>query len=111
MSIWAIHTTVRRRVILDAGHFIKDEHPLVTNGAYAFVRNPMYLGIMLLWLGIGAGLQSLGLLAVSLLYVVPVLWRYIREEEEMMAQEFGDEFARYAGHVGRLLPRWRRSAV
>jgi protein-S-isoprenylcysteine O-methyltransferase Ste14 len=110
VSIWAIYTTVRRRVILDAGHFVKHEHPLVMNGAYGFVRNPMYLGIILLWLGIAVGFQSPVLLAVSVLYVVPVLWRYIRAEEEMMVREFGDEFAQYARHVGRLLPRWRRSA-
>jgi protein-S-isoprenylcysteine O-methyltransferase Ste14 len=111
VSVWAIHTTVRRRVILDAGHFVKDEHPLVTHGAYGFVRNPMYLGIILLWLGIAVGFQSPGLLAIAVLYVVPVLWCYIRAEEDMMAHEFGDDFVRYAGHVGRLLPRWRRSAV
>lgn len=111
VSVWAIATTVRRRVILDAGHFVKEEHPLITNGAYGFVRNPMYLGIMLLWLGIAVAFQSWVLLAVGAAYVVPVLWFYIRAEERMMASEFGAQFEAYARRVGRLVPRLRRRAV
>jgi len=111
VSIWAIATTVRRRVILDAGHFVKEEHPLVTDGAYACVRNPMYLGIMLLWFGIAVAYQSVVLLGVAVAYVVPALWFYIREEERMMLGEFGAPFEAYTHRVGRLLPRLRRRAV
>jgi protein-S-isoprenylcysteine O-methyltransferase Ste14 len=111
VSVWAIATTVRRRVILDAGHFVKEEHPLVTGGAYAFVRNPMYLGIILLWFGIAAALQSWVLLAGAAAYVVPVLWLYIRAEERMMSSEFGAQFDEYARRVGRLLPRLRGKSM
>jgi protein-S-isoprenylcysteine O-methyltransferase Ste14 len=111
VSLWAIATTVRRRVILDAGHFVKEEHPLVTTGAYGFVRNPMYLGIILLWLGIAVAFQN-GLLVLACAgYVVPVLWFYIRAEERMMSSEFGAEFEEYECRVGRLLPRLRRRAA
>jgi protein-S-isoprenylcysteine O-methyltransferase Ste14 len=108
VSVWAIASTVRRRVILDAGHFVKQEHPLVTSGAYGFVRNPMYLGIILLWFGIALAFQSGILLAVAAAYVVPVLWFYIRAEEHMMVREFGAQFEDYAWRVGRLFPRLRR---
>ena len=111
VSLWAIATTVRRRVILDAGHFVKDEHPLVTTGAYGFVRNPMYLGIILIWFGIGAAFQNALLLLVAAAYVVPVLWFYIRAEERMMSSEFGRAFEEYERRVGRLLPRLRRRAA
>ena len=111
LSIWAIATTVRRRVILDAGHFVKQEHPLVTDGAYACVRNPMYLGIMLLWFGIAVAYQSVVLLGMAAAYVVPALWFYIREEERMMLSEFGAPFEEYTRRVGKLLPRLRRRAV
>ena len=111
VSLWAIYSTVRRRVILDAGHFVKKEHPLVTTGAYGFVRNPMYLGIILIWFGIAVAFQNAALLAASTLYVVPVLWFYIRAEEEMMAHEFGVEFAEYTRKVPRLLPKLHRPAA
>jgi protein-S-isoprenylcysteine O-methyltransferase Ste14 len=70
----------------------------------------MYLGIILLWFGIAATLQSSVLFAVAAAYVVPVLWFYIRAEERMMSTEFGAEFEEYAHRVGRLLPRLRRRA-
>lgn len=109
VSVWAIATTVRRRVILDAGHFVKQEHPLVTDGAYACVRNPMYLGIILLWFGIAVAHQSGVLFVLAAAYVVPALWFYIREEERMMLSEFGAPFEEYMHRVGRLLPRLRRA--
>lgn len=111
VSVWAIATTVRRGVILDAGHFVKHEHPLITSGAYGCVRNPMYLGIILLWLGVAMAFQSGLLFAVAAVYVVPVLWFYIRAEERMLAGEFGTQFEEYTRRVGRLLPRLRRSGA
>jgi protein-S-isoprenylcysteine O-methyltransferase Ste14 len=111
VSVWAIATTLRRRVILDAGHFVKQEHPLVTSGAYGFVRNPMYLGIILLWFGVAAAFQSRVLWAVAAAYVVPVLWYYIRAEERMMSSEFGAQFEEYKRRVGRLVPRLHRRTV
>jgi len=111
ISLWAIYTTVRRHVILDGGHFVKKDHPLVTGGAYGFVRNPMYLGIILLWFGIAIAFQSALLFGVAALYVVPAFWFYILAEERMMASEFGTQFDEYTHRVGRLLPRLRRRAV
>ncbi len=106
VSLWAIATTVRQHVILDAGHFVKEEHPLVTTGAYGFCRNPMYLGIILIWFGIAAAFGSALLLVAAVLYVTPVFWFYIRAEERMMSGEFGEQFEEYQRKVGRLLPRW-----
>jgi protein-S-isoprenylcysteine O-methyltransferase Ste14 len=111
VSLWAIFTTLRKRVILDAGHFVKERHPLVTTGAYGFVRNPMYLGIILIWAGIAVALQSALLLAVSAIYVAPVFWFYIRAEERMMSKEFGAPFEAYKRTVGRLLPRLRGPVI
>jgi protein-S-isoprenylcysteine O-methyltransferase Ste14 len=111
VSLWAISTTVRRRIILDAGHFVKEDHPLLTTGAYGFVRNPMYLGIILIWFGIAVAFQQPWLLAAAAVYVIPVLWFYIRAEEQMLAQEFGDQFTAYTRRVGRLLPRLTRPAA
>jgi protein-S-isoprenylcysteine O-methyltransferase Ste14 len=110
VSIWAIVTTMRRHVILDAGHFVKQRHPLITDGAYAWVRNPMYLGIVLLWSGIALAYQNAILFGLVAVYVVPILRLYIRAEERMMLNEFGDPFEEYARRVGSLIPRLRRRA-
>jgi len=111
VSLWAISTTARRRVILDAGHFVKEEHPLVTRGAYGFVRNPMYLGVILIWFGLARAFQNALLLLASAASVVPVYCFYIRAEERMMSSEFGAQFEEYTRRVGRLFPRGRRRAA
>ena len=111
VSVWAILTTYRIGVILDGGHFVKKEHPLVTTGAYGFVRNPMYLGILLLWFGIAAAYQHLGIVLVAVGYVVPVFLLYIRSEDRMMASNFGAPYAEYRRRVGSLLPRRHRDGA
>jgi protein-S-isoprenylcysteine O-methyltransferase Ste14 len=110
VSLWAISTTARQRVILDAGHFVKDEHPLVTTGAYGFVRNPMYLGIILIWFGLAIAFRNALLMLASVAYVVPVFWFYSRAEERMMSSEFGKRFEEYRRRVGRLFPRLGRGS-
>ncbi len=109
LSVWAIYTTTRMGVVLDGGHFVKQEHPLVTTGAYGFVRNPMYLGILLLWFGIAAAYQHAILLLVAAGYVVPVFLLYIQSEDRMMRAEFGAPYEAYRQRVGSLLPRTHRS--
>jgi protein-S-isoprenylcysteine O-methyltransferase Ste14 len=88
---------------LASGHVQKNEQ-LATTGPYAYTRNPLYLGSLILAVGfaisarnwwIGAGL-SLLFLAIYL----PV----IRGEEVFLGEHF-PEFAEYARKVPRLLPR------
>ena len=108
VSVWAIYTTVRVGVILDAGHYVQRDHRLVTTGAYGFVRNPMYLGVLLIWFGIAAVMRNVFVLIAAAAYVLPAYWLYIRAEERMMLGEFGAEYANYMRSIGRLLPRFDR---
>lgn len=74
---------------------------LVTEGIYAFTRNPMYLGLVLLITGFALYLANVWTLfgpAVLALY----LTRFqIAPEERIMAQLFGAEFDAYASRVRR----------
>jgi protein-S-isoprenylcysteine O-methyltransferase Ste14 len=45
--------------------------------------------------------------AITALYVIPVYLLYIRSEERMMLDTFGDQYARYRGAVPMLVPRLR----
>ena len=84
---------------------IKVGHRLVTEGIYGRIRHPMYLGFLLFVLGQAfvvsnfvAGLSGLsGMVLLIVLRVGP--------EEQMMLDEFGDEYAAYRERTGRLLPR------
>lgn len=77
---------------------------LVTDGPYSFTRNPLYLGELVA--GVGVLLPSFGVFQALVLavFVACQLWR-MRWEEEVLAHEFGSDFAGYRERVPRLLPR------
>ncbi len=80
---------------------------LITNGPFAFVRNPLYLGNMLMYGGIGV--MSLALFPWLLL--VALGWFYLQyalivsREEEYLAVAFRDDYPAYRRAVRRFLPR------
>ncbi len=88
-----------------SGHVQKNE-ALATSGPYAYTRNPLYLGSMVLASGFALAARSgwiLGALAIMFAAIyIPV----IRSEEDFLRQRF-PEFEAYAARVPRLLPRLR----
>lgn len=83
---------------------IYDGHRLVTGGPYAFVRHPMYLGIVIYHLGATLVLQSPLLLALTALVIVPFTALRIAYEERPLREAFGEEYAAYQRDVPPLLP-------
>ena len=88
---------------LASGHVRKNE-ALATSGPYAYTRNPLYLGSLLMGVGFAVAARSWGvgvaLVAMFLAIYLPV----IRDEETFLRQKFS-EFAEYAQRVPRMLPR------
>jgi protein-S-isoprenylcysteine O-methyltransferase Ste14 len=75
---------------------------LADSGVYRFTRNPSYLSMVLLVIGVGLALNSLW----SLLLAVPtgsaLCLTAIRPEERYLQEKFGDAYRDYCGEV----PRW-----
>ena len=90
---------------------IQEEHKLITTGPYKRVRHPMYLGIFVYTIGLC--IVSLDVLVI--LFFVFSIWvnyRRIPNEEQMMIDQFGDEYTEYMQHTGRLLPKfWIEKSV
>jgi protein-S-isoprenylcysteine O-methyltransferase Ste14 len=88
---------------LASGHVRKNER-LTTTGPYAYTRNPLYLGSLTLAVGFAISARNwwigAGLVLIFLAIYVPV----IRGEERFLEELF-PEYAEYARHVPRLLPR------
>jgi protein-S-isoprenylcysteine O-methyltransferase Ste14 len=86
-----------------SGHVQKNEQ-LTTTGPYAYTRNPLYLGSLILAVGFAISARNLwivaGLIVIFLAIYVPV----IRGEEAFLREHFV-EFAEYARQVPRLWPR------
>jgi len=88
---------------LASGHVRKNE-ALAMTGPYAYTRNPLYLGSILIGIGFAIASRSwwvgLALVLMFLVIYVPV----IRDEEAFLRQKF-PEFEKYSRNVPRLLPR------
>jgi protein-S-isoprenylcysteine O-methyltransferase Ste14 len=81
----------------------KPASALITDGPYRFSRNPAYLSLTLVYLGIGILINS----GWVLILVIPVflaidLW-VIRREERHLEAKFGEQYLRYKGTVRRWL--------
>jgi protein-S-isoprenylcysteine O-methyltransferase Ste14 len=78
-------------------------HRIVADGPYRHVRNPLYLGSLLLSAGLGFFASRLGFVILLLMAWVRIL-RLIRREEDSLKRELGEKFRQYARAVPRLLP-------
>ena len=82
----------------------KDNHQLVTDGPYRYIRHPLYTAGMAYFLAMSLATGSWLLLAGTLGVFVFLLVR-IPKEEAMLSQRFGDEYRDYQDRTGLLLPK------
>ena len=83
---------------------------LVVSGQYRFVRNPMYVALVIIVLG-----QAMWLVNWSVLAYAGILWllfhlRVVPGEEQALLQQYGASFEEYRRCVPRWFPRvapWR----
>jgi protein-S-isoprenylcysteine O-methyltransferase Ste14 len=88
-----------------ASGFVRKEVVLAVGGPYAYTRNPLYLGTLLMVLGAAASVSSL---AVTSAMAVATYFNYlyvIRAEERALQGRFDVPYLRYCALVPRLLPR------
>jgi len=76
---------------------------LVTGGIYAISRNPIYLGFLLVQLGLVILLRTLVPLVVLVGYIVLIERNVIRLEEGMLAEKFGAQWLEYKKRTRRWL--------
>ncbi|MBV8477747.1 MAG: isoprenylcysteine carboxylmethyltransferase family protein [Acidobacteriaceae bacterium] len=82
---------------------IKKDHELIRSGPYAFVRHPIYFGLLLAMAGTATFVGELrGLLAVAL-GVIGFKWKSLTEES-FMREQFGTQYDDYRSHVKALVP-------
>ena len=86
-----------------AGHLAKNQQ-LATRGPYAFTRNPLYLGTLLVAAGLAAASRSLGLAILFAVVFLGIYLPVIELEQQHLCALFA-EYAGYAERVPMLLPR------
>jgi protein-S-isoprenylcysteine O-methyltransferase Ste14 len=76
---------------------------LVTSGVYRFTRNPMYLGLILILLGVAIWLGTLSAFLPVPVFVWIIQRNFVRGEERFLEDIFGDEYVAYKRSVRRWL--------
>ena len=104
LSLWAGATFPT----LTTGHYVLKDHRVVSDGPYGWVRHPIYVGVFLIWISLALAFTSPIALLITLVYVVPIYYLYMREEEDMLKTQLGEEYERYFERVGMLFPRLHR---
>jgi len=79
----------------------KPSTALVTGGIYRWVRNPMYVGLSLILLGIGIATGSVWFLIALPIAVLAVTKLAIEPEERYLAEKFGAAYLEYKSRVRR----------
>ncbi len=74
---------------------------LATAGLYRVTRNPMYLGMVFVLAGVALLLSSLTALLLVPPFMLLLFWRFIRVEEQMLEERFGDEYRELKARVRR----------
>lgn len=90
---------------LASGHVKKNEE-LTTTGPYAYVRNPLYLGSLIMAIGFAIAAQSVWVLVIIMVMFFAIYLPVIRGEEAYLRGVF-PSFDAYSQNVPRLWPRLR----
>ncbi len=83
---------------------VQKNRELTRTGPYAYVRNPLYLGSIVIGVGFAMAARDLWVAAVLVVYFAVVYVPVIRGEENFLSSRFPD-YADYRRRVPSLLPR------
>jgi protein-S-isoprenylcysteine O-methyltransferase Ste14 len=96
-GVSAAGTVTRRRS--------RDVQRLVTYGIFSWMRNPLYVGNLLIWIGFVVGSGVLWLVPVALALFAVEYTLIVRYEEGVLESIFGHEYVAYKERTPRWIPR------
>jgi protein-S-isoprenylcysteine O-methyltransferase Ste14 len=109
ITVVGVSVTVWARICLGRNWsdkvVIKEDHELIRTGPYAYVRHPIYSGVLLGVAGTPLAIgEWRGVLAFALLFTTYAI--KAKKEERVLAGAFGAAFEEHARRTGFLLPRF-----
>jgi protein-S-isoprenylcysteine O-methyltransferase Ste14 len=74
---------------------------LITEGVFSKTRNPMYIGMFLLLLGLGVCFLNIFSVLTAFVFLLLMQLVFIPREEKLMAEAFGKQYREYKSQVRR----------
>ncbi len=90
-----------------SGLEIREGHKLIQKGPYRKIRHPMYTHFWLFIISQGLILDNWIVMVYGLIAWGTLYFLRVGKEEEMMIEEFGDEYKEYMKKTGRLIPKFK----
>lgn len=90
------------------GHLIKEKE-LTTSGPYRYTRNPLYLGNIIIGIGVVIGSNSWGVIVIFAIYFLLFYPVIILEEKRRMQKIFPLQYSPYSKNVPLFFPNFRPS--
>lgn len=99
LRFWATHLFYQKQMRVIA---TRPQAQLLTTGPYKYSRNPLYLGLILIFAGAALLAGSVSALLLTLaIFIVLSFW--IRVEERQLAEAFGEQYAKFQSQIRRWL--------
>ncbi len=98
IKLFAVREMVRVKTHLDIR---KPATDITTSGIYGVSRNPLYIGMILLNIGIGCIVNSVWIFLLSAGLAAALQKGVVEPEESYLEQKFGDKYLRYKAKVRR----------
>lgn len=101
LALWARVTMKEKWLPAGGGHDAKRQNEVIISGPFRFTRNPLYLGLIILFLGIGIAMRSY----YVLLILIPIIafYKAAVNEEQMLERHFGKKYLHYKEKVKRFI--------
>ena len=98
LFFWAVYSMRSGGASIPTG---EPTETIILSGPYRFSRNPIYLAMLLLQIGIGVWANSLWFLLLAALSIALLVWGVISREELYLERKFGADYVAYKTQVRR----------
>jgi len=81
-----------------------EKQKIVKKGLYKIIRHVKYLGTILIWNAAGWAVENKNIFIVATILILLIDYYRINNQEKMLLQNFGEEYADYKKHSWRQIP-------
>lgn len=104
-TIFITLTLLKLKKVYSATLSIRNDHELVKDGIYRYIRHPIYTGFILLHIGVTLSLANIIVAIVWILGLIIFLWHRVPKEEELLEFYFKEEYKTYKLKTGMFFPK------
>ena len=83
---------------------IREDHTLTQKGIYRYIRHPMYLANILIFLGIAGAFSSMLGILTTLFFIIPTTILRIEKEEKYLQTKFKNTYKKYQKETYKIIP-------